>query len=175
MGDLRINPGGGMAVVTDRGSNAMKKTNKILSEKQAEAYPDNNPKTIFGLKKPPIHLIPPAALIHEAMAMKYGAYRAGKNGAGYGPFNWREAGIAATVYIDAILRHVLKLLDGEDYALDSKVHHMAHVRANAGIYLDAMEAGKLIDDRPPKGIASDLIDRLTIKTEKPDDEEHNPF
>ena len=49
----------------------------------SEARPDDNPKSAFGVKKPPLHLIPPAALAHEAMAMADGAAK-------YGPYNWRE-------------------------------------------------------------------------------------
>ena len=45
------------------------------------SYPDNNPKTAFGLKKVPLHLVPPA--------LEQGAAEAFQNGADkYGPFNW---------------------------------------------------------------------------------------
>jgi hypothetical protein len=129
----------------------------------SQSYPDNNPKTAVGINKPMIHLIPPVAILHESMAMRFGAFHAGPKGTGYGPFNWREKGVAMTVYLDAIYRHVMDILDGEDVAADSKCYHLAHIRANAGIILDAMEVGKLIDDRPPKGKAAEVIARLTVK------------
>jgi hypothetical protein len=135
-----------------------------LEKGVSRSYPDNNPKTAVGIKKPMIHLIPPAAIIHEAQAMRFGAYHAGPKGTGYGPFNWREKGVAMTVYLDAIYRHVMDILDGEDLAADSKCYHLAHIRANAGIILDAMEVGKLIDDRPSKGTAAEVIERLTVRS-----------
>jgi hypothetical protein len=134
-----------------------------LEKGVSRSYPDNNPKTAVGINKPMIHLIPPAAILHESMAMRFGAYHAGPKKTGYGPFNWREKGVAMTVYLDAIYRHVFDILDGEDLAADSKCYHLAHIRANAGIILDAMEVGKLIDDRPTKGTAAEVIARLTVK------------
>jgi hypothetical protein len=54
------------------------------------SYPDDNPKSVVGITKPPINLIPPTGIIVEAMAFKFGASK-------YGPFNWREKGVAASI------------------------------------------------------------------------------
>ena len=117
-----------------------------------------NPKDLIGIKKPQLWLVPPSALIHEAMAMKNGADK-------YGAYNWREKKVRVVIYIDAALRHLQQYLDGEDLATDSGVHHLGHARACCGIILDALETGNLIDDRPTKGKAPQLIERLTIKPE----------
>jgi len=117
-----------------------------------------NPKDLLGIKKPPIHLIPPVALAHEAMAMKDGGIK-------YGPYNWRTNSVIATIYISAAMRHLLALLDGEDYADDSGVHHAAHARACMGIFLDAFFGGNLIDDRPVKGTYSEQAKSLEVKKE----------
>lgn len=113
-----------------------------------------NPKDLQGIKKPSLGLLPAAGLIHGAMAAKNGADK-------YGPYNWRDQKIAATVYLDAILRHVYCVIDREDYCPKSLAHHLGHVIAGASIYLDAMETGNLIDDRPTSGCASSVIDRFT--------------
>ena len=116
--------------------------------------PDNNPKSAFGMKKPPLHLIPPVALAHEAMAMANGAEK-------YGAYNWRENSVASTVYVRAAMSHLLAWLDGEECAPDSDVHHLAHARACLGIILDAQEGGNLIDDRPLPGAFPETQKKLT--------------
>lgn len=123
-----------------------------------------NPKEAVGFKKPPLHLVPPVAIIHMAMALKFGAYDA-NDGIGYGPFNWRDTDIYMSTYIGAINRHMSALQDGEDLARDSKQHHFSHIMACCAIALDSMELGNLVDDRPLPGKAADLIERLTVKPE----------
>lgn len=127
----------------------------ISNEPETSAYPDNNPKTVVGLTKPSISKIPPAALIHCALAMMNGAKK-------YGAFNWREKKVTSSIYIDAKLRHILAYMDGEDLAADSGVHHLGHDMACSAIVLDALETGNLIDDRPRKGMASEMIARYTM-------------
>lgn len=115
-----------------------------------------NPKDRIGVTKPPLHLIPASALIHESMAMKNGAAK-------YGPFNWRGESVAASVYVSAAMRHISSWYDGENDAKDSNVNHLAHARACLGIILDAESVGKLVDDRPPKGAAAELLEKFTEK------------
>lgn len=115
-----------------------------------------NPKDIQGAKKPPLNLIPPVALVHEARAMQNGADK-------YGPFNWREKRVLASVYIGAMMRHLAAYADGEDDAADSEIPHLAHIRACAAILLDAAECGQLGDDRPTKGTAGALIEALVLR------------
>lgn len=119
-----------------------------------------NPKDLVGAAKPQLHLVPPALLIHTAKAMENGAKK-------YGPYNWRKKKVAMTVYIGAAMRHLTSLLDGEDLASDSTVHHAGHVSACMGIILDALECNCLIDDRPPKGCAAALIARMTESQKAP--------
>ncbi len=118
--------------------------------------PDDNPKTRFGIKKPPLHLIPATALAHEACAMRDGAIK-------YGPYNWREKNISATIYVSAAMRHIEAWFNGEENAEDSGVHHLAHARACLGILLDAEECDGLNDDRPEPIAMQPLFDRLTLK------------
>lgn len=113
-----------------------------------------NPKDSIGVKKPSLHLVPPALTIHVAEAMRDGAAK-------YGPYNWRQADVSATVYVSAAMRHMLTWFDGEDFADDSGAHHLAHAAACLGILLDALEGDNLDDDRPGLGPAGRLIRELT--------------
>lgn len=122
-----------------------------------------NPKDLVGVNKVQIGLLPAAGIIHGALAMEYGAYRAGKDRTGYGPYNWRANKVQFNIYLDAIGRHLLALRDGENYASDSKVHHAGHIIGGAAIILDAMEMQNLHDDRPPRGPASRLL-AMSIKS-----------
>ncbi len=109
-----------------------------------------NPKDRIGQTKPPLHLIPPAAEVLEAVVMGLGARK-------YGAFNWRSSKVRATVYIAAAKRHLAQWLDGESNDAESGVSHLAHARACLGILLDAQATGNMVDDRPPPGVATALI------------------
>jgi len=113
------------------------------------SYPDDNPKTAVGVTKAPLHLVPPAALHYTALAFADGARK-------YGPYNWRDHQVSASIYYAAILRHLGAWWDGEDLSRDALVHHLGHVSACCAILLDAMSVGKLNDDRPTKGASADL-------------------
>jgi hypothetical protein len=115
--------------------------------------PDNNPKTALGIKKAPLHLVPPVATALEAMAFADGDRK-------YGPYNWRENKVSASIYISACKRHLDAWFDGEDKSRDARVHHLAHARACLGILLDAEASGALIDDRPPPGATADVLAML---------------
>lgn len=116
-----------------------------------------NPKDVVGSQKPALSLVPPVAMIHEAMALRAGAEK-------YGRANWRHEKISATLYVDAMLRHIVAWLDGEECSHDTHppVHHLAHVRATSGIIIDAMENGCLVDDRPSPGAAAELLREFTM-------------
>lgn len=110
------------------------------------SYPDNNPKTQFGLKKAPLHLVPPA--------LEEGAAEAFQNGADkYGPFNWRDNTISATVYYAACKRHLkdwFDRMDPDDCAPDSGVHHIKHAAACLAMILDVMGSPMFNDNRPTR-------------------------
>lgn len=115
--------------------------------------PDNNPKSAFGVRKVPLHLIPPAALVHLAKALQQGAEK-------YGAFNWRDKDVAISVYISAALRHLMACWDGEDVDPESGQYHLAHAMACLAIVLDADSLGKMVDDRPRAGAAPEMLRAL---------------
>jgi len=116
-----------------------------------------NPKDLLGVKKVSISKFPAAGLIHGAHAMMDGARK-------YGPYNWRGNKVIASIYVDALLRHVTAWFDEhQEEAPDSGVHHLGHVEACCAILLDAQETGNLIDDRPVPGKAAEILERLAAK------------
>ena len=116
-----------------------------------------NPKDLIGVTKVPIlSVVPPASLIYEGVAMRDGAKK-------YGPYNWRAKKVVASIYVDALLRHVMDWWDGEENAPDSGAPHLGHAKACAGILADAIETGNLVDDRPLKGPAARLMDKHKVR------------
>lgn len=116
---------------------------------------EENPKTIFGLAKIPLHVIPPRALLQVGQAMAVGKAK-------YGHFNWRNAPVPATIYYDAALRHNMSWFDREEFDPSTGVHHLAFAAANNLLLLDALAGGWLIDDRHPvPGTAGDYIAETT--------------
>lgn len=132
------------------------KENTMTDQNQPEKLDETNPKDRLGIMKPRLSLVSPASTLYEALAMEDGANK-------YGPYNWRQKKVKLSIYIDACKRHLDSYWDGEDNARDSKKPHLAHAKACLGIIIDALETGNLIDDRPTKGVMSDLIERFTKK------------
>jgi hypothetical protein len=110
-----------------------------------------NPKTLMGRQKlSMLSVVPPASIICEAEAMHYGAFEAPRKDGkkGYGPYNWRDDPVEMMIYVDACLRHIFAIVDGEEFDPDSGKPHLGHAKACLGIIADAKENGTLIDDRP---------------------------
>jgi hypothetical protein len=104
-----------------------------------------NPKAVAATrdKRAPLDLIEPAGNVMEAWALADGARK-------YGRKNYDTIAISYRGYLAAMKRHIDALLDGEDFAQDSGVHHLGHVRAGAGILARALVNGNLVDDRGPE-------------------------
>jgi hypothetical protein len=100
-----------------------------------------NPKDAIGRAKPGLAFLPMQPIFEAGQVMKLGAEK-------YGPYNWREANISASVYYDAIHRHLLRWWEGDTHDDESKCHHLAHIIANCSLYLDAVHNQTNIDDRP---------------------------
>lgn len=124
-----------------------------------DVLPDNNPKSVFGMTKPPLRLVPSTAVVNIAMVFKLGAQK-------YGPYNWREKAVSAGVYYEAADRHLRSWYDGELLDPESGQPHVAHAAACCMIILDAMNCGNLIDDRPTPAPTGKLIADLTAIEQK---------
>lgn len=66
-----------------------------------------NPKHYAGQKKAPLHFVLPVAIIKESYVMRSGAEK-------YGEVNWRRTKIRRSDYLDAALRHLMAMIDGQD-------------------------------------------------------------
>lgn len=102
-----------------------------------------NPKDTVGRTKLPLWLLSPIAKAHWALAQFAGMLK-------YGAWNWRAAGITSSVYLSAMERHMDAYKSGEMLDPVDGTHHLGNIMACCAIMLDAEEAGKLTDDRPPQ-------------------------
>lgn len=105
---------------------------------------DNNASTVAALGKLKLSNVPPNVLFGIGEAMNDGAKK-------YGRYNWRKTDVTASVFYDKLVRHLLDWYSGEDVATDSKIHHLKHLIADAGIVLDAIDCNVFIDDRDKEG------------------------
>jgi hypothetical protein len=101
-----------------------------------------NPKDALAVAKLPLHLVPSTVQVFAALAFAEGAVK-------YGAYNWRAAGVRASVYYSALQRHLAKWHNGEETDPITGVPHLSSALACIGIILDARLCGKLVDDRPP--------------------------
>jgi predicted oxidoreductase len=104
---------------------------------------DSNPKDAIGSTKPPIHNIPRSVMREVGMALAEGAWK-------YGSYNWRAIGVRASVYLDALDRHITAFWEGEDTDPDSQLSHITKAISALVVLRDAMIQENWNDDRPPR-------------------------
>lgn len=102
----------------------------------------SNPKDVIGSRKLDLGLVPDSAIVGMAEALMEGALK-------YGRFNWRLAGVRASIYHAACRRHLAKWWNGEDREPATRIHHLHNAACCLAILIDAELYGKLTDDRPP--------------------------
>jgi hypothetical protein len=121
-----------------------------------EPTKDTNPKDAVAGNKIPLVLLSPIAKAEWSLAQYAGMIK-------YGAWNWRVSGVRASVYLSAMSRHMDAYLSGEEKDPTDGTHHLGNIMACAAILLDAREAGKLTDDRPPMvGLRSAYGDLETL-------------
>jgi hypothetical protein len=92
--------------------------------------------------KPRISLIPREALEGAAKALTFGANK-------YNAHNFKK-GIEYSRLVDAVMRHLIAWIDGEDNDLESGLSHLDHALASLSM-LKYMEVNKTeMDDRYKK-------------------------
>lgn len=104
---------------------------------------DTNPKDAIGISKAPMSTVPAAVLAEVGVAMLEGACK-------YGRSNFRIAGVRASVYYDATMRHLMSWWEGEDTDPDSGMSHVTKAITSLVVLRDAMIQDMCTDDRPPR-------------------------
>ena len=104
---------------------------------------DTNPKDAIGISKAPMSTVSAAVLMEVGVAMLEGASK-------YGRHNYRAAGVRASVYYDALMRHAMAWWEGEDNDPDSGMSHITKAITTLVVLRDAMIQDKFTDDRPPR-------------------------
>ncbi len=112
-----------------------------------------NPKDQAATDRIDLSLFPDTAVAYGALAMTEGHLK-------YGAFNWRVAGVQASVYMAACKRHLAKWFNGEDRDPETSVPHLANALACIGILIDASECGNLNDDRPPQCDVANVLNEM---------------
>ena len=119
----------------------------------AKAHPTStNPKHALGTSKVPLHWAPMSAVVLLALAHEFGGKK-------YGITNWRDTDVVRSIYLDAMGRHYMALMDGQDTDEESGLPHEAHIMACCAIIIDARELGRLIDDRGTPGNVAEVLKR----------------
>lgn len=112
---------------------------------------DTNPKDAVGIKKVPLSPVPIQVIGEVGLAMLEGALK-------YGRHNYREAGVRASVYFDAVvLRHLGAWWEGQDIDPDSNLSHITKAIAGLIVLRDSMLQGNWVDDRPPRAANQEWI------------------
>jgi hypothetical protein len=127
---------------------------------------DTNPKDSIGIRKAPMSTVPANVIAELGVAMLEGTAK-------YGRHNFRAAGVRASVYYDATMRHLMSWWEGEDVDPDSGLSHITKAIASLTVLRDAQMQGMASDDRPPRsvpfvsnlnGIAATILDRHADKS-----------
>jgi len=104
---------------------------------------ESNPKDNVGTKKVPFSTVPARVIAEVGLGMLEGAVK-------YGRHNYRLAGVRASVYYDAVFRHMGAFWEGEDIDPDSGLSHVTKAIASLVVLRDSMLTENWVDDRPPK-------------------------
>jgi hypothetical protein len=107
------------------------------------ANKDTNPKDAVGTRKVPMSCLPAPVMMEMALGMMEGARK-------YRRHNYRIAGVRASVYYDAAMRHLMDWWEGTDVDPDSGLSHITKAMTALCVLRDAMMNDKWTDDRPPK-------------------------
>lgn len=112
-----------------------------VAEGDAGSKP-TNPKDAVGVLKFPMSYVPCPVLAELGIAMLEGGHK-------YGRHNYRAVGVRASIYYDAVMRHMMTWWEGEDIDPDSGASHITKAIASLVVLRDSMIRDNWVDDRPP--------------------------
>ena len=61
----------------------------------------------------------------------------------YGRFNWKK-GLDKTEILESLYRHLISLMDGQEFDEETGLHHIGHIMSNAMFYSYFMEEKKVL-------------------------------
>ena len=117
----------------------------------------SNPKDAIGIAKAPMSVVSGPVIAELGLGMMEGARK-------YGRHNYRAVGVRASVYYDAMMRHMMAFWEGEDIDPDSGLSHVTKAMACLCVLRDSMIMGNWKDDRPPKH-KDGWVKELNVKAE----------
>lgn len=129
-----------------------------MEAKLADSKP-SNPKDAAATNRLDLSLFPSTARAYGALAMVEGDQK-------YGGYNYRKAGVMASIYYAAANRHMDKWYNGEDVDPKTGVPHLANALACIAVLIDGIEMDNWTDDRPPKLDVAGLLNRFEEKVGK---------
>ena len=112
-----------------------------------------NPKDAVGIRKVPMSCVSAPVVMEMALGMMEGARK-------YGRHNYRVAGVRASVYYDAAMRHLMAWWEGQDIDPVSGISHISKAMSALHVLRDAMMNDMWTDDRPPKMKDQEWVDKL---------------
>lgn len=110
--------------------------------KEFDMKKETNPKDAVGIRKVPMSCVSAPVVMEMALGMMEGARK-------YGRHNYRIAGVRASVYYDAAMRHLMLWWEGQDIDPDSGISHISKAMSALHVLRDAMMNEMWTDDRPP--------------------------
>lgn len=117
---------------------------------------DTNPKDAVGTRKVPASTVSQAVSAEVGLAMLEGARK-------YGRHNYRVAGVRASIYVDAVFRHMMAFWDfHQDVDPDSGLSHITKAIASLYVLRDSMLKQNWVDDRPP-ALPTELLAQFNEK------------
>jgi hypothetical protein len=119
----------------------------------------SNPKDAAATNRLDLSLFPATARAYGALAMVEGDQK-------YGGYNYRAAGVNASIYYAAAGRHLDKWYNGEDNDPKTGVPHLANAIACIAVLIDGIEMGNWTDDRPPQLDLTKLLDNFEKRVGK---------
>ena len=124
-----------------------------------ENWKPTNPKDLVGCKKVPMSTMSCPVMMEAAVGMLEGALK-------YGKHNYRDEGVLAGTYYDAVMRHMMAWWEGEDIDEKSGLSHVTKAMTSLVVLRDAMIQGKFKDDRPIKTVDPEWMEKLNKHVEK---------
>lgn len=95
-------------------------------------------------------LVPPSLVIEVAKVREYGIKKY------HDPENWKR--VEAQRYVDALYRHFLQYLSGENLDDESGLPHLSHMACNLAFLIEMeVNNGEALCEAQCKGVATDSV------------------